>query len=726
MKTTFNKFCYIDFEFSNIKEKDLSLVSCSLLFRKDGQQVAERTLWLFNDERNKEVLRRYVTDAISKDYIFVSYVVEAEMRSLLTLFKDSPSVLKDIKFIDLYLEYRNLLNHNHKYAYGEQLIDGNIVTTTPPPNKWDKIEYDPSDPRYLEQEERHHDPSYSLAACTFKMLGVKIDTEEKDTVRDIIIQHNPSELSANKDRILRYNASDIAYLPKLLLRFLECSSLGDPSKWVKSALSRGDYAARTARMIRHGYPINRTKVDLFTQNVDGILQAAIDDCLEYSSEVESFRWDKRKGAYVKDEKAIRAWIEGQNKPMWRKTDKSKLSLSKDAFRDWYDSTSAGFAGAYCRYLKTRQSLNGFTPTSTESKRGKFTDFIGSDNRVRPNFGIYSSQSSRSQPGATGYLWLKARWVQNFLEAPKGFTLASADFASQEFLVAAILSQDLNMIQAYESGDPYLAFGKVAGLIPQDGTKDTHRMMREVCKTCVLGMSYLMSAKGLAPRLSQAMGKDVSVDKAEEFIELFDDAFSDYAEWRRDVTSEYETDRYLQLSDGWTMWGDNDNFRSVANFPVQGQGAVIMRRAVTMLQDNRINVIATVHDSIVIEYKTENTDIVLPLFKKCMVDAFEDVMKGYGKTVPIRVDGEAWSQDFNKEEKRHGFVLTKEFIHEKAKADYERYKKFFDGSFKIESKKPLAIDTEVEVEKKVRKKRESNKQKTIKLETKEQKPCHSLQ
>jgi DNA polymerase I len=699
---TYNRFCYLDMEFSNVQERDLSLVSCSALFRKEGQDIADRTIWLYEDEDNKETLRRILRQAIEKEYIFVAYVVEAEMRSLLTLFKDEPSVLKDIKFIDLYLEYRNLLNHNHKYEYGEQLIDGKIVKTTPPKNKWDRIEFDPSNPAYLEQEEKHHDPSYSLAACTFKLLGTQIDTEEKDRVRSIIIRHDPSELLTAKDQILQYNNSDIRHLPRLLTRFWECS--GSPD-WVKHALSRGEYAARTARMIRHGYPINREKVNLFTQNVEHILSAAVDDCLEYSAEVESFRWDKRKGAYVKNEKSIREWVEKQGKTSWRKTDGKKLSLSKDAFRDWYDYDSPGFAGAYCRYLKVRQSLNGFPPPSSDSKKGRFINFIGADNRVRPNFGIYSSQSSRSQPGATGYLWLKAKWMQNFLEAPKGYALASADFASQEFLVAAIISQDAEMIAAYESGDPYLAFGKLAGLIPQDGTKESHRQMREVCKTCVLGMSYLMSKKGLAPRLTQAMGEEVSEDRAEEFIEMFDDAFSDYAAWRREIIEEYDDSGKLMLSDGWTMWGDNDNFRSVANFPVQGQGAVIMRHAVKLLQEHRINVIATVHDSIVIEYKVENTDIVLPLFRKLMVRAFDDIMIKFGKTAPIRVDGEAWSQDYVNESK-HGFKLTKEFIHEKATADYERYKKYFDGSFVAEKRCAAPV---VEVEKKVRKPRNPIKQ-----------------
>jgi len=681
MIKSFNKFVFIDFEFSGISERDLSLVSVSLLFRKEGKDIAERTFWLYDSEEAKKRLKAYILDAISKDYIFVSYVMEAEMRSLLTLFSDQPSALKEMRAIDLYLEYRNLLNHNHEYEYGAQLIDGEVVTTTPPPNKWDRIEFDPSDPEYLEQEEKHHDPSYSLASAVFKLLGERVDTDEKTRIRDIIIEHDPGKLLEHKEEILSYNASDIKYLPALLSKFRD---MAPTPEWVYHALKRGEYAMRTARMIRHGYPINRTKVDLFTKNVAYILETAVNDCLEHSMEVESFRYDKRKQAYAANQKAIREWVKKQNKPTWRKTSKGQISLSKDAFRDWYDSSSPGFAGAYCRYLKTRQSLNGFTPSAKPSKRGKFTDFIGSDNRVRPNFGIYSSQSSRSQPGATGYLWLKAKWMQNFLEAPEGYALASADFASQEFLVAAIVSQDEAMMQAYASGDPYLAFGKLAGLIPPEGTKETHLQMREVCKQCVLGMSYLMSAKGLAPRLSQALGRDVTVEEAEGFIDMFDDAFEDYAEWRRNIKREYEQDGMLQLSDGWTMWGDNDNFRSVANFPIQGEGAVILREAVALLQEARINVLATVHDSIAIEFKIENTDRVLPLFKQCMIQAFENVMSKFGKTVPIRVDGEAWSLEFEEGEK-HGFKITKEFIHEKATADYARYKKFFDGSFVAEKR-----------------------------------------
>ena len=47
------------------------------------------------------------------------------------------------------------------------------------------------------------------------------------------------------------------------------------------------------------------------------------------------------------------------------------------------------------------------------------------------------------------------------------------------MVGAALSLRQKMRQAYESGDPYLAFGKMAGALPADATKETHPRIRAV-------------------------------------------------------------------------------------------------------------------------------------------------------------------------------------------------------------------------------------------------------
>ena len=48
-------------------------------------------------------------------------------------------------------------------------------------------------------------------------------------------------------------------------------------------------------------------------------------------------------------------------------------------------------------------------------------------------------------------------------------LAYIDYCQQEFGIAAALSGDTAMKQAYRSGDPYLAFAKQVGAVPGDAT-----------------------------------------------------------------------------------------------------------------------------------------------------------------------------------------------------------------------------------------------------------------
>jgi hypothetical protein len=660
------KICVLDFEFFGVSEPKLALVSVCAKAYDGGVLTYEINKWLHQSPAAQLQAKQFFGMLILKDYTFVAYVAEAEARGLHAIFGFMPR----FKCIDLYLEYRCLLNHDNKLSYGEQYLNGEVVKTTPPPSKW--VQHTMSQDEL--ESDGHHKPSFSLAAATYKLLGHKIDAKEKTEVRDIIIASKPDAINAARDRILKYNATDIDYLMPMMNKIFNMHRRkGDTvENWTAAAIKRGDYAVRTARMIVAGYPVNNSKVDKLISNVKGILDEAIQDCLEYSAEVESFRYDKKQDKYVATEKAIREWVTLQAKPNWRTTYKGKLSISRDAFKDWYDSDSEGFAGAYCRYLKTKQSLNGFMPA--KGKR-TFKDFTGRDGRVRPFYGIYGSQSSRSQPGATGYIWLKAKWCQNMLEAPKGRALASADFASQEFLVAGIISQDDNMIDSYATGDVYLAFGKLANMIPHDGTKESHSRERDICKTIILGLSYGMSAKGLAPRITQAMGVECPLADAENYVQLFNDSYPEYTAWKYATVRQYEEDGMLQLSDGWKMWGDNDNTRSVTNFMVQGEGACILRESVRLCQDRGLKVIATVHDSIVVDIPSAIAVKCLDILHDSMVEGFENVMKTYGRTVSIRVEGECWSKDIRLPYTHRNFKITQEFIHEKGVKDYERFKKY---------------------------------------------------
>lgn len=264
-------------------------------------------------------------------------------------------------------------------------------------------------------------------------------------------------------------------------------------------------------------------------------------------------------------------------------------------------------------------------------------------------------------------------MRAFISPRPGRALASIDYASQEFLIAAVLSQDYKMMEAYESGDVYLAFAKAARLVPSDGTKSSHKKERDMCKALVLGISYDMSPKGLSGRLG------CTEKQAEEYVSTFFDTYPDYAHWKEDTLFEYSRDSYLALPDGWVMWGDNDNKRSVGNFPVQGHGAVVMRDAVARAQDEGLDVVYTLHDALTIEFASKDHKEAITLLMTAMSEAFHYVMSRYGKCPKIRLEGETWSRDYEGEPTGQvpdvGYMTT--YITEKGAKDYERYKKFFN-------------------------------------------------
>jgi DNA polymerase I-like protein with 3'-5' exonuclease and polymerase domains len=252
-----------------------------------------------------------------------------------------------------------------------------------------------------------------------------------------------------------------------------------------------------------------------------------------------------------------------------------------------------------------------------------------------------------------------------------------------------------MFKAYESGDVYTFFGKQIGLIPANGTKVTHKLERDICKEVVLAMSYLMSEWGLAPILSQALGKYVSEDEARVWINDFDDTFWEFAQFRKQVLQDYMDLGYIRLADGWYMWGDNElmdnwgnvkvNFRSIINCPIQGMGAVILRKAVALCQDAGLEVISTLHDALKVECDLDKLEETIRIKRQCMKDAFTFYFTGRQKEWAsiVKIDTNCWGPELTIGEFKVDDVVVKtETIHvdERSKNEYDKFNKYFTTDF----------------------------------------------
>lgn len=670
-KETSMKIVYCDSEYNRSKDANINVVCFSLLIIS-GKRRETVNVWLNGDEEKKAAFVETIEDLIMQNYTFVAFAVTAEGRALQSLGIDP----RRIRWVDLFLEYRMLLNHNHREGCGKHLVNGKIKVIYPPIPKWEKVDSDKNRGTGM--------APFNLSSALFKMVGVQIDTEHKILMRDLIIAGGPFNDTQSK-AILEYCASDVIYLPELhekTYRAIGRKLLpADRNKLNSEMYERGEYAARSAVMEAVGYPINYKATKNFSASTSAILFELQAEINALFPKVKAFESNKDGTKYKQKMKHIRAWVEEQGHENWMPTDKGALSLSLEAFQRYYDFShdypKESFGAQMVRLLKTKQSLNGFMPGSKKS----FWDSVGSDQRVRPYMGIYRAQSGRSQPSSTGFIPLKSAWMRSLIQPKKGRAIVALDYAQQEFLLAALLSKDMNMVAAYHSGDPYLHTGKLAGAIPQDATRESHGPLRDKFKSTALGIQYMMASKGLAGKLTRDTGVKHTEDEAQALIDKFEEAFPDYQDWKDEVWAEYRADGYLKLPCGWTMFGDNKNRRSVCNFPIQGCGSSIMRKAVQMAQDEGLEVIFTLHDALYVECASK--DIVHTLNE--LASAMEDAVKYYFIDTPVekyavcRMDPTLWSPDFPGQtfDTDLGPVeCTALYIDGRAVEEYKKFKKYF--------------------------------------------------
>lgn len=250
--------------------------------------------------------------------------------------------------------------------------------------------------------------------------------------------------------------------------------------------------------------------------------------------------------------------------------------------------------------------------------------LGADERSRCMLSAFGSITGRNQPSASKFIFGLSKWFRYLIKPETGKALAYIDYEQQEFAIAAALSGDQRMMAAYQSGDPYLAFAKEAKAIPSDATKDSHSKERELYKECALGVQYGMTETGLARRLK----RDVSF--ARSLIQKHQQLYGAYWEWSDQVEDTFNLKGELSSVFGWKLHrqGNGANLRSVRNFPMQANGAEILRIACIALVEHGIKVCAPVHDAVLIEADTDQIETKVAEARELMKKASEAVLNGF--------------------------------------------------------------------------------------------------
>lgn len=656
-------YCFFDSEFTRISNPKLRCVSSAVLY------LGKITSWWTDDEEGKRACIKFFKE-LDREVIIVCFNVESEARFMISIGLDP----REYKWQCLYLEYLMIRNHNHEILYGKQLVEGEVKKLRP------------------YQDEKG---GASLVCALYKMCEIRIDSERKDKMRDLIISDPDIFTEEQKVEILEYNESDIVHLPALQKAIASYIMKKLPKKehagFFEESLRRADYAVETAYMVSRGYPINVKWAKNFTENIEPLLDLCIRDINSQFPGFVPFSYNKKTDRWKANQSTWRQWIrDNKFEDGWAltkggTTGTKNLSLALEAWTERFPYTHSyprnNFGAQIVRYLKLKQSVGGFREKAGRDKKS-FWEYVGPDGRVRPYFNIFNSQSSRSQPSATSYIFLKPAFQRTLVHPPKRKMIVAIDYVSEEVLLGALLSGDAVLLRDYNSGDIYLAYGKTIGMIPKDGTKKTHKYERDLQKPVILGWQYWMTGHGLSRNLTEQTGKEWTVEDAQEKLDQLDETYETFAEFRKGITEEYDSRRYVRLRDGWTMFGDNHNFRSVGNVGTQGAGADIMRRAVMECTARKLEVIFTLHDALYIEVDVGDWASV-DKFVDAMLEGFTSYFKGttqYENSKSIRVDTYAWGDGLEEKEIKtpngHTVSTMPIYIDERAVDEYEHFKQFF--------------------------------------------------
>jgi DNA polymerase I-like protein with 3'-5' exonuclease and polymerase domains len=215
------------------------------------------------------------------------------------------------------------------------------------------------------------------------------------------------------------------------------------------------------------------------------------------------------------------------------------------------------------------------------------------------------------------------WLRGLIQPPPGYGIAYVDSSQQEFGIAAALSGDAAMQDAYLSGDPYLTFAKQAGAVPADATKDTHKVERDLFKTCALGVQYGMEAPSLALRIAQPE------IVARDLLRVHRETYRTFWRWSDAAVDHAMLRGSLHTVFGWHIHtGENVNPRSLRNFPMQANGAEMLRLACCLASERGIEICAPVHDAVLICAPIDRLENDVAQMRACMAEASRAVLAGF--------------------------------------------------------------------------------------------------
>jgi DNA polymerase-1 len=266
--------------------------------------------------------------------------------------------------------------------------------------------------------------------------------------------------------------------------------------------------------------------------------------------------------------------------------------------------------------------------------------VRDDGRVYADWRQIGAASGRMSCSAPNLQQLPRGDHRRCVVAPQGRVLVKADYSQVELRIAARVSGDEALIDAYRRGEDLhvLTARRVLGI--QEVTKE-HRQM---AKALNFGLLYGMGAKGFRLYARAQYGLNLSEEDARRYRTAFFKNYPGLAAWHRSVRARKAAETRTLV---WRRRLLNDKTPDThrLNTPVQGTGADGLKLAFALLWERRDEVpgafpVLAVHDDIVVECCQDQSEAVAAWLKKAMADAMAPLIDPVPVDVEVKI-GRTW-------------------------------------------------------------------------------------
>jgi len=219
---------------------------------------------------------------------------------------------------------------------------------------------------------------------------------------------------------------------------------------------------------------------------------------------------------------------------------------------------------------------------------------------------------------------RAKDFRGLFKASPGYVIVVADYGQMQLRIAALLSQDKKMLQAYKEGIDLhkMTAAAVAGVKIEEVTKE----QRHMAKAVNFGFIFGQGVKSFKAKTEADYGILLSYWDAKRSRDAFFDTYSGLKQWQEKTAKRAERNNVVVTTGGRTRDFSRESkgfqYAEALNTPVQGAEAEVILAVLSLLEKYMTGIDAKlvniVHDEFVFEVVQADKDKALVAVEAVMV------------------------------------------------------------------------------------------------------------